>query len=245
MDRVVRQQIARDLCHRLATRDGERLIVAGMIESATLPNEFEPLALLVISAPPRPCQSFLVQGISVTITTITPDELTAVVRTPDVRWPQWLGWLARLQPLVGDDSRVQAWLAQAHALPERDFYRSIAPHMPQLAFGCYGALRAAAARRQEREVRWLVPTLLTELHTALCLINRRWPSHDHTDALVESFHFALQPRDWPSLVEALLATSDLDEMVRLAGTMMGNYWQLLVRCELTVEQHQTTATIPL
>ncbi|ACL23213.1 hypothetical protein [Chloroflexus aggregans] len=85
MDRLVRQQIARDLCHRLATRDGERLIVAGMIESATLPNEFEPPALLVISAPPRPCQSFLVQGISVTITTITPDELTAMVRTPDVR----------------------------------------------------------------------------------------------------------------------------------------------------------------
>ncbi|MGB9737516.1 MAG: hypothetical protein C0184_09935 [Chloroflexus aggregans] len=245
MDRVVRQQIARDLCHRLATRDGERLIVAGMIESATLPNEFDPLALLVISTPPRLCQSFLVQGITVTVTTITPDELTAVVRTPDVRWPQWLGWLARLQVLVGDDSRVQAWLAQARALPERDFYRRIAPHMPQLAFGCYGALRAAAARRQEREVRWLVPILLTELHTALCLINRRWSSHNHIDALVESYHFALQPRDWPPLVEALLAASDLDEIVRLAGTIMGNYWQLLVRCELTVEQHQTTATVPL
>ncbi|WP_232280664.1 hypothetical protein [Chloroflexus aggregans] len=47
------------------------------------------------------------------------------------------------------------------------------------------------------------------------------------------------------MVEALLATSDLDEMVWLAGTIMGNYRQLPVRCELTVEQHQTTATIPL
>lgn len=247
MDRTARQQLARELCQRLAAQLGMVMVVAGMIEPPAPLTDFDPLEVLAVveSAVTRPRHSFIVQNLPVTIHTIAAAELAAVVRTPDLRWPQWLGWLATLQPLIGDGQKVSEWLAQAGALAEIDFHRSILPHLPQLVFGVYGELRAAAARRHERDAVLLAPALLAELHTALCLINRRWPTRRRFAGITESFSFPLQPRDWPQLAEELLNAHQLDEIVRVAGTLVANYWQLLVRCSLTIESHQTTATAPL
>ncbi|WP_322487726.1 hypothetical protein [Chloroflexus sp.] len=247
MDRTARQQLARELCQRLAAQPGMVVAVAGMLEPPTPLTDFDPLEVLAVveSAVTRLHHSFIVQSLPVTIHTIAAAELTEVMCAPDLRWPQWLGWLAALQPLIGNGQKVNEWLAQASALAELDFYRSILPHLPQLVFGAYGELRAAAARRHERDAVLLVPALLTELHTALCLINRRWPSQRCFAGIGESFSFPLQPRDWPQLAAELLNAHQLDEIVRVAGTLVANYWQLLVRCSLTIESHQTTATAPL
>ncbi len=247
MDLTARQQLARELCQRLAAQPAAAIVVAGMLEPPTPLTDFDPLEVLVVveGVATRPCHSFIVQNMPVTIHTIAQADLSAVLRVPDRRWPQWLGWLAALQPLIGDGQRVQEWLTQATNVPERDFHRSILPHLPQLVFGCYGELRAAAARRHERDAVILAPALLAELHTALCLINQRWPTQRRFAGIAESFAFPLQPRDWPQLAEAILDAHQLDEIVRLAGTLVANYWQLLVRCSLTIEYHQTTATTPL
>ncbi len=246
MDLTARQQIARELCQRLAATN-PHVVVAGMIAPATPLTDFDPLELLAVvdttTSPPQ--HSFLLQDIVVTMYTITLSELETVLRAPDRRWPQWLHWLATMHSLVGEGERVNQWLTQATAGAETDFYRRILPHLPQLVFGCYGELRAVAVRRSEREALLLVPTLLAEMHTALCLINRRWPMQRRFAGLEESFTFPLQPRDWPYLATALLASHQLDEIAQLAGTLVGYYWQLLVRCSLTIEHHQTTATAPL
>ncbi|MGQ9612291.1 MAG: hypothetical protein ACUVSL_04570 [Chloroflexus sp.] len=247
MEYPTRQSIARELCERLARLAGATLVVGGMLTPETPLTDFDPLELLVVadSTVRYTQQSFMLQGIPVTIHTIALPALEILLREPDLRWPQWLSWLASLQPLVGNADRVQDWLAQARTVPEPAFYRSILPYLPQLVFPRYSELRAATVRREEQVGMLLVPTILTEMHTALCLINRCWPTHRQPVGLGESFAFSLQPRDWPSLAMALIAARELEEIGRLAGTLVGNYWQLLIRCGLNIEHHQTAASVPL
>ncbi|WP_322815173.1 hypothetical protein [Chloroflexus sp.] len=247
MEYTTRQSIARELCERFARLADATLVVGGMLAPEALLTDFDPLELLVVAdnALQYTQQSFMLQGIPVTIHTIALAALESLLREPDLRWPQWLSWLALLQPLVGNAERVQDWLAQAKMVPEPAFYRSILPYLPQLVFPRYSELRAATVRREEQVGRMLVPTILTEMHTALCLINRCWPTHCQPAYLGESFTFSLQPRDWPILAMALITAHELEEIGRLAGTLVGNYWQLLIRCGLNIEHHQTAASAPL
>ncbi len=247
MDLADRQSIARELCQRLATVADVAIVVAGMVAPAAPPTDFDPLELLVITerVRQRPMHSFMMRGIPVTINTIALPDLEVILQVPDLRWPQWLSWLAQVQPIVGTAEQVQDWLSRARALPERAFYQSIIPYLPQLVFRRYSELRAATVRRQASVARLLVSELLMEMISALCLINRCWLTQHRYAGLNESFSFPLQPRDWPQLATALIAAQELDEIGRLAGTLIGNYWQLLVRCSLQVENHQTIASAPL
>ncbi len=247
MDLADRQSIARELCQRLATVADVAILVAGMVAPAAPPTDFDPLELLVITkrVRQRPMHSFMMRGIPVTINTIALPDLEVILQVPDLRWPQWLSWLAQVQPIVGTAEQVQDWLSRARALPERAFYQSIIPYLPQLVFRRYSELRAATVRRQASVARLLVSELLMEMISALCLINRCWLTQHRYAGLNESFSFPLQPRDWPQLATALIAAQELDEIGRLAGTLIGNYWQLLVRCSLQVENHQTIASAPL
>ncbi|WP_298815493.1 hypothetical protein [Chloroflexus sp.] len=246
MDSTARQQIARELCQRLATTRTD-VVVAGMLAPSAPLTDFEPLELLVVVANTvtRTRRSFLMQDVVVTVHSIARAELESVLRAPDLRWPQWLHWLATLQPLIGQPEQVNRWLAEASAVAEQDFHRRILAHLPDLVFACYGELRAAAARLSDRDALLLVPVLLTEMHTALCLINRRWPTQRGFAGLEESFAFPLQPRDWPQLATDLLGAHHLADIARLAGALVSQYWQLLARCSLTIEHHQTIATTPL
>ncbi len=247
MDLADRQSIARELCQRLATAADVAIVVAGMVAPAAPPTDFDPIELLVITerVRQRPMHSFMMRGIAVTINTIALPDLEVILQAPDLRWPQWLSWLAQVQPIIGTAEQVQNWLSQARTLPERTFYQSIIPYLPQLVFRCYSELRAATVRRQASVARLLVSELLMEMISALCLINRCWTTQQRYAGLNESFSFPLQPRDWPQLAPALIAAQELDEIGRLAGTLIGNYWQLLVRCSLQVENHQTIASAPL
>mgnify|MGYP001052233922 CR=1 FL=1 len=247
MDLADRQSIARELCQRLATVADVAIVVAGMVAPAAPPTDFDPLELLVITerVRQRPMHSFMMRGIPVTINTIALPDLEVILQVPDLRWPQWLSWLAQVQPIIGTAEQVQDWLSRARALPERAFYQSIIPYLPQLVFRRYSELRAATVRRQASVARLLVSELLMEMISALCLINRCWLTQHRYAGLNESFSFPLQPRDWPQLATALIAAQELDEIGRLAGTLIGNYWQLLVRCSLQVENHQTIASAPL
>ncbi len=247
MDLADRQSIARELCQRLATVADVAIVVAGMVAPAAPPTDFDPLELLVITerVRQRPMHSFMMRGIPVTINTIALPDLEVILQVPDLRWPQWLSWLAQVQPIVGTAEQVQDWLSRARALPERAFYQSIIPYLPQLVFRRYSELRAATVRRQASVARLLVSELLMEMISALCLINRCWLTQHRYAGLNEIFSFPLQPRDWPQLATALIAAQELDEIGRLAGTLIGNYWQLLVRCSLQVENHQTIASAPL
>ncbi len=247
MEQALRQQVARDLCQRLAAMHGPALIVAGMRAPAEPLTPFDPLELLVVAQAPvaRPRHTVIMQNAPVTIETLALAELETVLRAPDLRWPAWTGWLATVQPLVGSGEQIESWLTQASALDEETFFRSILPHLPRLVFGCFSALRASAARRSEGDATLLAIHLLEEMLTALCLINRRWLTRQRMAGFHESYHFARQPRDWPILVEALIAARERDEIVLLAGTLVSNYWSLLARCGLNIEHHQTVTTVPL
>ncbi len=247
MDLADRQLIARELCQRLATVADVAIVVAGMITPAAPLTDFDPIELLVITERVRQrlLHSFMMRGIPVTIHTIALPDLEAILQAPDLRWPQWLSWLAQVQPVIGTAEQVQDWLARAKSLAERTFYQSIIPYLPQLVFRRYSELRAATVRRQALVARLLVSEIVMEMVSALCLINRRWTTQPRYAGLNESFSFPLQPRDWPHLAPALIAAQELDEIGRLAGTLIGNYWQLLVRCSLQIENYQTTASAPL
>ncbi len=247
MDLADCQSIARELCQRLATAADVAIVVAGMITPAAPLTDFDPIELLLITeqARQRPLHSFMMRGVPVTIHPIAVPDLEAVLQAPDLRWPQWLSWLAQVQPIIGTAEQLQDWLSRARALPERAFYQSIIPYLPQLVFQRYSELRAATVRRQASVARLLVSELLMEMISALCLINRCWTTQQRYAGLNESFSFPLQPRDWPQLAPALIAAQELDEIGRLAGTLIGNYWQLLVRCSLQIENYQTTASAPL
>ncbi|NNJ09246.1 nucleotidyltransferase domain-containing protein [Chloroflexales bacterium ZM16-3] len=249
MDHPTRIQLARDLAARLAATYGERIVVGGVYGSAARGDdtEWSDLDLLCITrgAGGPAGRAFLFQGIAVGLHVLDHADLERLLTRPGPRWPFWMGVLDVLQPLVGDRAQPGRWVELGQTPSEAAFHAALEAELPGLVFESYGRIRSCAARRDERDAPITACEVLSEMQTALCLLNRRWVTRDYYGGLEQTFSFPLLPDGYGRLAPQLWEAHELNEIVTAAGTLVAGYWRLITACGLNVPNYQRVDDIPL
>ena len=87
--------------------------------------------------------------------------------------------------------------------------------------------------------------VLDEILTAMCLLNRRWVTHDYYKGLEDSFEFEKLPVNYVNLVPALYHARQPQEIVDLADKLVAGFWHLIAEEDIPMKDYQTVDEIPV
>lgn len=249
MDHAERIKLAHAISARLADKHGDAILAGGVFGSAARGDDTEwsdlDLLYVVRAGTPLHSRCFIFQGAPVVLNAIAEPELEANLRAPGPRWPYWMGVLDVLQVQVGDAARPRRWMELGQSLDDTSFRIAVEGHLPGLVFESYGRIRSSAARGNRRDAAHAAIEVLYEMQTAICLLNRRWVTRDYYAGLEQSFAFPLRPDGWEWLAPRLWDAAELNEIVTVAGSLMGAYWRLLASTGMMVQNYQTLESFEL
>ncbi|MBI3911738.1 MAG: hypothetical protein HY320_12510 [Armatimonadetes bacterium] len=249
MDHAERWQLATDLCARMAAKLGDGLIVGGVYGSTAWGTDTEwsdlELFFVVRGEPDEAAQHFVSRGIAVGYRAVAQSTLEALLTHPSRRWPFHMGILSTLKVLHGDPGQVQAWLRLGESVPQERFRTALEELLPDLVIESYGRILSCRERHDTRNIRACVQEVLYEMNLALCLLNRRWVTHDYYEGLVDAFTFPLLPDHYRTLVPALWDAAEINEIVPLAGRLVENFRRLLREKGIRLKDYQRVEDIPL
>jgi hypothetical protein len=226
-----RWQLAQNLCDRLVARYPGEILIGGVYGSAargtdTAWSDLE-MFFVVQDGSQIKRQHLLYRGIAVGYQAIQQRELEAILTTPSNEWPYHMGMLSVLHVLHGDPALIQAWLRMGQMVPEERFRAALEAALPALVVESYGRIHSCRERGNLRDVGIAAIEVLLEMNQALCLLNRRWVTHDYYQGLVDAFSFPKLPEGYAKLVPALWSAREIEEIVPLAEQLMAGYWRLL------------------
>jgi kanamycin nucleotidyltransferase len=203
------------------------------------------LLVIVLSESKLASKTFLYRGTAVSLNVLAEPELEAVLTGPSLTWPFYMGVLSVLKPMYGDKQRVHSWLEEGRAVPEARFRRCLEENLPGLVVESYGRILSCQRRGNTRDIYIAALEVLLEMNTALCLLNRRWVTHDYYRGLEEAFGFSRLPDAYKKLVLRLWDAREIDEIVPLATTLVENYWRLLEGEGVHVPDYHAVDDVPL
>jgi hypothetical protein len=247
VNRAERWQLAQDLCDRMVARYPGEILIGGVYGSAargadTVWSDLEML-FVVQDGSQAKGQHLLYHGIAVGYEAIQQRELETSVSTPSLDWPFRMGVLDVLHVLYGDPALIQTWLRMAAAIPEERFRAALEAALPALVVESYGRIHSCRERANLRDIGIAAIEVLLEMNQALCLLNRRWVTHDYYQGLVDAFSFPKLPADYAKLAPALWSAREIEEIVPLAEQLMAGYWRLLADEGIGVINYRTVDEI--
>lgn len=248
MENVNRRSLARSLAEHLHIHYGAQVLLVGVYGSAARGNDtpWSDLDLLVVGTADLRFseRTLLIQSMPVHLAYFSEPELLTILDQPGLRWPETMGVLSTVQPLVGDPAQLVRWRERGQSHSEAVFRTNLERLLPGLVFESYGRIRSCGARNNWHDAGHAAIEVLYEMHTALCLLNQRWVTHGYYAGFSEAFAFPLLPADYALLVPQLWEARELNQIVTLAGELVSNYWRLLTQCGLNVSNYQTVASVP-
>lgn len=231
MDHNERMSLAQALCIRMAALHGDTLLLGGVYGSTANGSDtpWSDLELLCVLREGQGIdrREFLLRGVAVTMTIMGQGKMEALLTHPAREWPFWMGVLQVLWVLQGDASQVQAWLEMGQAVPQDRFRRALEMELPGLVVESYGRILSCRERGNRADIGCAVLEVLFEMRDALCLLNRRWVTHDYLQGLLDTFGFPLLPEGYRELVLALWWAREIEEIVPPAERLYTGYRRLL------------------
>jgi hypothetical protein len=238
-----RLQLAQDLCDRLVARYPGEIVVGGVYGSVArgADTEWSDLEMLFIvrDGSQTKGQHLIYQGIAVGYRAIQQHELEAILTIPSLEWPFHMGMLSVLHVLHGDSALIQTWLRMGEAVPEERFRAALETALPVLVVESYGRIHSCRQRGNVRDIGIAAIEVLLEMNQALCLLNRRWVTHDYYHGLVDAFRFPKLPEGYAELASALWSAHQIDEIVPLAERLVASYWRLLADEGINIADYRT------
>lgn len=249
MDHEQRVRLAQELCARTATAFPGDLLLAGLYGSTargtdTPWSDLELLFVVRDGGRPR-SRELLCQGIAVTVTALPRRKLERTLTHPCRQWPFWMGILSVLEVLHGDPAQPAAWLQMGQAVPPHAFRQALERELPGLVVESYGRILSCQARGNRDDIACAVLEVLFEMRDALCLLNRRWVTHDYFQGLLETFGFPRLPAGYRELVPALWQAREIDEIAPLAERLYVGYRRLLAEEGLRWPDYPDVSQVPL
>jgi len=249
MDHATRFRLAEDLCARMVAAHPGEVILGGVYGSTASGTDTPRSDLEMIFVLDRGSRiqrrELLCAGIAAGWFTIGQRKLESLLTRPSPEWPFWMGMLSALQPLHGDPARLAAWLEMGQAVPERRFRRALEEALPGLVVESYGRILSCSERGNRDDAGCAVLEVLFEMRTALCLLNRRWVTHDYLQGLLDTFDFPRLPAGWRELVPALWRAREIAEIVPLAERLYSAYRRLLAEEGVRWEEYARAEEVPL
>ena len=172
-------------------------------------------------------------------------KLEELLTSPSLEWPFWMGVFSILKVLHGDPVKVGVWLQLGQSVPAERFREVLEANLPELVVESYGRILSCRERRNTQDIGCAVIEVLFEMNQALCLLNRRWVTHDYYQGFIDAFSFPKLPEGYQDLVPALWSAQCIDEIVPLAETLVRNFWELLAHEGVKVTDYQTVDDLPL
>lgn len=223
--------LARTFCARMMQRYMEQIIVGGVYGSTAsgMDTRWSDLELLFVVADGSgiATRPLLYRGVAVGLHAIEQATLEELLREPSAAWPYWMGVLSALRVLHGEAWRVAAWLRMGQSVSRERFRLGLANALPALVFESYGRILSCQARGNADDIGCAAIEVLLEMRTALCLLNRRWATHDYFQGIAETFAFPHVPFGYAELATALWRAHGIEEIVPAARALMESYLHLL------------------
>jgi len=244
-----RMQLAHDLCDRMVFRHPGHVVISGVYGSTAKGTDtpWSDLELLFVVRDGSKIKEkhFIYRGIAVGYSVFERRKLENLLANPSPDWPFLMGVLSVLKVLYGDLEQVQAWLRSGQSVPAEKFRKALESYLPEFVVESYGRIFSCRERGNTEDVGCAVIEVLLEMNKALCLLNRRWVTHDYYQGFVDAFSFPKLPEGYRDLVPALWNARDMDEIVPLARTLVNNFWQLLADEGIRVPDYQNVNDLPL
>jgi len=226
-----RYYLALRLAQSLSERYGEELLLCGLYGSAMRGDDTPWSDLELFCVVEDLCtlqtRSFLYHGIHVTVTVKWKSELERLLTEPSRKWPVLMGILSVLEPLAGDGDWVPKLLEQGESAPPERFRDLLVKILPDLVFESYGRIRSCAARGNADDLPAAVAEFLLEMNLVLCLVNRRWVTHDYSRGVADAAAFPLLPQGYAQAAPALWRAQKVETAAPLAEALFHAYLALL------------------
>jgi kanamycin nucleotidyltransferase len=244
-----RLQLAQELCAQMAAAHPGDIILAGAYGSTArgtdTPWSDLEMTFVVRDGSGLEGKHLLYRGIAVGYAVYEQSKLEESLANPGLEWPFLMGMLNVLKVLHGDPAQLEGWLQLGQATPPERFKATLESHLPGLVIESYGRILSCRQRGDTSALYPSVLEVLFEMNLALCLLNRRWVTHDYYQGLQDAFDFPKLPKAYSELVPALYHASTFDDIVPLAETLVHNFWQLLAEEGIQVYNYQNVTELPL
>jgi len=249
MESAERFQLAQDLCARLVAAYPGEVILGGLYGSTargadTAWSDLE--MLFVVQDGSKAAGKHLIyRDIAVGYQVFEQSKLEHLLGNPTAAWPFWMGVLSILKVLHGNPEQVNTWLRLGQSVSPEKFRHTLRHMLPELVLESYGRILSCRERNNTADIGCAVIEVLLEMNVALCLLNQRWVTHDYYQGIIDACSFSKLHQDFKRLAPALWTASDVEEIVRLAQTLVNNFWQLLADEGLQINNYQDVADLPL
>jgi len=236
LDQDNRYYLALRLAQSLSERLGEELLLCGLYGSAmrgtdTPWSDLE-LFCVVDDLCPLQSRSFIYHGVHVDVTVKRLEVLERLLTEPSRNWPVVMGILSVLEPLAGDGDWVPKWLELGESAPPERFHDLLVKILPDLVFESYGRILSCASLGSAGDLYTAVYEFLLEMNLVLCLVNRRWVTHDYSRGLADAAGFPLLPAGYAETAPALWRARGIEAVVPLAESLFDAYLALLTGRDL-------------
>jgi kanamycin nucleotidyltransferase len=249
MQHEERMQLAQGLCARMVARHSDAILLGGVYGSTARGTDtrWSDLEMLFVvrDGSKAEGEEFLYRGTAIGYQVIEQGKLEELLTNPSLKWPFWMGVLSVLKVLHGDPEQVRAWMQLGQSVPEKKFREALEASLPGLVVESYGRILSCRERGNTHDIGCAVIEVLFEMNQALCLLNRRWVTHDYYQGLADAFGFPKLPKGYRDLVPALWSAREIDEIVPLAEMLVHNFWQLLADEGIEVKNYQAVDDLPL
>ncbi len=244
-----RWQLAQAVCTRMTQMYPGDVIIGGVYGSTARGTDtgWSDLEMLFVvrDSSPAKGQHFIYRGTAVGYLVIEEVALMETLTTPMLKWPFYMGVLSVLHVLYGDPGRIEVWLRLGQAVPPEKFKAALEAALPGLVVESYGRILSCRQRGNVLDIWPAVLEVLDEGKQALCLLNRRWVTHDYYQGLLDTFDFPKLPEGYRELVPALWTARTMEEIVPLATRLIGNFWRLLADEGIRIPDYQSVEEIPV
>lgn len=249
MNHDERMHLARGICARVVAGHPGEVILGGVYGSTARGTDtpWSDLELLFVvrDGSEMEKRELIYRGTAVGYQVVAQHKLQKLLSLPSLEWPFWMGLLSVIKVLYGEQEQVQTWLRLGRSVPAVKFRKTLEASLPGLVVESYGRILSCRERHNTQDIGCAVIEVLFEMRQALCLLNRRWVTHDYYQGLVDTFRFRKLPERYRDLVPALWFAHSIDEIVPLAKELVGNFWQLLADEGIQVTDHHRLENVPL
>jgi len=248
-----RMQLAKDLCLRMVATYPNDILLGGVYGSTargtdTLWSDLD-MMFVVREKNPIKGKHFVYRNTAVGYRVIGEQRLRELLAHPSLdagcNWSLWMGLLSVLQVLYGNPAQVRSWLQLGQSVPVERFREALEESLQGLVVESYGRILSCRERGNTRDIGCAVLEVLFQMNEALCLLNRRWVTHDYYQGLVDAFDFPKLPERYQELVPALWSARDVEKIVALAETLVHNFWRLLAEEGIKARDYQHVSELPL
>ena len=243
MDHVERISLAKNVSDKFFENHGKDVILSGIYGSTARGEDVEwsDLDILFIVNNDNKIEekSFLYKGTVVGLRILKMEDLETVLTTPTVDWPFWMGTLQILKIIRGDREMVKGLIKKGLSVPSENFRALLEKILPSLVFESYGRILSCKARSDASILNVSIIEMILEMNKALCLLNRRWITHDYHSGIVDTLEFSKLPKRYKEIAPELWNCNDLDEAIVLSEKLVYDYKELLSIEGIQLKDHES------